>query len=110
MSLEELLRLHRQFEKKYWDVSKDEAEYTRHVLEHLTKLLGKIGNVVEPREHGLSPSTTRIEKEVIPDLFYFALGLADKHHVNLERAYLSRLKQNETKIKDRRRGILEEPG
>ena len=108
MQLAEIVSLHEKFEEQFWDAAKDEPGYTRHVLEHMAKLLGKMGNVVEPREHGLEPDTKILKTQVIPDLLYFAIGLARKHEVNLEEAFLNRLEENGFKISHRRQGILEE--
>lgn len=108
-TLNELQRVHQEFEREYWDAATDEAGYTRHTLEHLAKLIGKIGNIVEPREHGLNPSTEILKSQVIPDLLYFAIGLAQKHNIDLEEAFLDRLDQNAQKITVRRQGILEPP-
>ena len=107
MTLEELQQIHQDFENEFWDAPKDEPGYTRHVLEHLAKLMGKLGNIVEPREHGIEPSTDTIKREVIPDLLYFSLGLAAVNDIDPEKAYLERLKANQAKIEGRREGILE---
>ena len=109
MQLSDLQKIHKEFESEHWDAAKDEEGYTRHILKHLAKLMGKLGNVVEPREHRLKPSTTVLKEQVIPDLLYYSLGLATKHNVDLEEAFLNRLEQNKEKISDRRKGILEAP-
>lgn len=109
MTLDDLAAIVKKHEDEYWDMTNGEAEYTRHILEHLAKLMGKMGNVVEPREHGLEPSTEIIKTQVIPDLLYYALGMAQAHNVNLEEAFTERMKQNRAKITNRRKGILEQP-
>ncbi len=109
MTIEQILQMVQEHEDAYWHAAKDEPSYTRHILEHLAKLMGKMGNVVEPREHGLEPSTDVIETQVIPDLLYYAAGLALAHGVDLERAFTDRLQQNRAKINLRRQGVLEKP-
>lgn len=109
MTLSELTEIVKKHEEEYWDMTNGEAEYTRHTLEHLAKLMGKVGNVVEPREHGFEPSTDIIKTQVIPDLLYYALGMAQAHGVDLEEAFTERMQQNRAKITDRRNGILEQP-
>lgn len=109
MQISDLQLIHQRFEAEFWDAAKDQKGYTRHTLEHMAKLLGKMANVVEPHEHGLEPSTKIIEEQVIPDLLYYCLGLAAQYKVDPAEAFINRLEQNKVKMKGRRQGILEKP-
>ena len=99
LNLNQLQIILSEFENKYWDAPKDEVGKTRHINLHLSKLMGKIGEVTERREHSLDRDTTILKEEVIPDLLYFALSLAEIHDVNLQEAFFERLEQNKIRVK-----------
>jgi hypothetical protein len=91
-----------------WDAPKDEQGKTRHLTLHLAKLLGKIGTVAERREHSIEPDLTVLKEEVIPDLLYYALSLAEAHDVDLQSAFLNRLDSNRARVQawvEKRDGI-----
>lgn len=99
-TLKELQKQLVEFEKLAWDAPADEAGKFRHITLHLGKLLGKISTVAERREHRLDPDLVQIKEEVIPDLLYYALCLADLYDVDLEEAFIKRLQANEVRVAD----------
>lgn len=111
MTLDELKKIFIEFEKEYWVAPKGQDEQTRHIILHMTKLLGKIGGIAEKREHGFEVDTSIIKNEVIPDLLYYAFGLSDIYNVDLEKAFLERLEANKAKINGwKDKGMLEGQG
>lgn len=99
LTINELRRILVDFENSpAWDAPKDEAGKTRHLTLHLAKLLGKIGSIAERREHSLEPDLTVLREEVIPDLLYYALSLAQAHGVDLQDAFLKRLDTNRARV------------
>jgi hypothetical protein len=98
LTIKDFQKILADFEKEYWVAPKGMDEQTRHVTLHLTKLLGKIGGVCEKREHGFDTDTDIIKREVIPDLFYYALSLSEIYNVDLEKAFLERLETNRKKV------------
>lgn len=101
LTLLELQQLLLDFENSpAWDAPKDEPGKTRHLTLHLAKLLGKIGTVVERREHGIEPELNTLKDEVIPDLLYYALSLASAHEVELQQAFLKRLDVNRVRVRE----------
>lgn len=98
MTLPELQKILAEFEKDYWVAPKGEDEQTRHIVLHLTKLIGKIGAISEKREHNFEADKSIIKIEVIPDLLYYALSLSEIYGVDLEKAFLERLEANRKKV------------
>jgi len=66
-------------------------EILQHKLFHLTKLLAKIGEVLEKNDHGKEYSVEKIKNEVIPDLIIYSLQLARVFDVDLNETYKDRL-------------------
>ena len=87
-----------EFEKDYWVAPKTRKGKTRHILLHMTKMLGKLGTVVEKWEHGHEAEEDIIAKEVVPDMFIYALMLAREEGVDLEKVFLDRLEMNKKKV------------
>jgi len=100
MDLDKLRQTLAEFETKYWDAPADEAGKTRHIALHIMKLAGKLGTIVERREHGLEPGLEQLKNEVIPDLLYYALSLSLAHDVELEKAFLKRLEGDKHRVTD----------
>ncbi len=99
-TLAELQGLLDEFEAEYWDAPKDEESKTRHITLHMMKLVGRLGAIAEPREHGLPVDLAPMKEQIIPDLLYYALSLAAVHGVDVEKAFLERLELNRKKIQN----------
>jgi NTP pyrophosphatase (non-canonical NTP hydrolase) len=97
-SIADLQQLLQEFEKQNWVAPRDSQSVTRHITQHIAKLVGKLGTVTEKWEHGFEPDLTQLKTEVIPDLLYYALNLAHTHDVDLEQAFLNRLEINKDKV------------
>jgi NTP pyrophosphatase (non-canonical NTP hydrolase) len=97
-TLKELSSILQEFEVENWVAPRDAQSVTRHITQHLAKLMGKLGTVTEQWEHGFDPDLTELRKEVIPDLLYYALNLAATHQVDLEEAFTQRLATNAEKV------------
>jgi len=87
-----------EFEVDNWVAPRDIQSVTRHITQHLAKLMGKLGTVTEKWEHGFEADLSQVKDEVIPDLLYYALNLAHTHGVDLEAAFEKRLGVNAEKI------------
>lgn len=88
-----------EFEKDFWVVSKDNEGKTRHIALHLGKLIGKIAEVTERREHSLKPDLKVLKSEVIPDLLIYALQLSNLFKVDLQTAFFKRLEHNKRRVR-----------
>ncbi len=64
----------------------------------MMKLVGRLGAIAEPREHGLPVDLAPMKEQIIPDLLYYALSLASAHQVDLEEGFLARLEANRRKV------------
>jgi len=107
-TLKELAQVLAEFEKEHWVAPDDVQSVTRHITQHIAKLMGKLGTVTEKWEHGFEPDLTQLKAEVIPDLLYYSLNLAATHQVDLEQAFYKRLEVNSEKIQRwRREGLLD---
>ena len=98
-TLPELEKVLIKFEKDYWVAPKGEDPQTRHILLHLTKLIGKLGAVCEKREHKFKADKGIIKTDVIPDLLYYSLSLSRIYKVDLEKTFMDRLEANKVKVK-----------
>lgn len=106
-TLHELDAILQDFEKQNWVAPRDPKSVTRHITQHIAKLMGKLGTVTEKWEHGFEPDTTQLKTEVIPDLLYYALNLAHAHNVDLEEAFLNRLDINKEKVDNwKQKGVI----
>ncbi len=107
MNVKELQTLQRVYDAEYYDArhAVDELSCVRHVTLHLGKLLGKISSFAEVKEHGTDSSSGMIQTEVIPDLLFWALHLANRYNLNLEEVYQARLAQNKERIDRQKKGI-----
>ncbi len=97
-TIKELDEISIAFEKDYWVAPKTRKSKTRHILLHMTKMLGKLGGVIEKWEHGLEADEKLIAQEVIPDMFMYALMLAREEGTDIEEAFLNRLEMNKKKV------------
>ena len=99
-NLSELFDLQNEFDQKNTEINSG-FEMTRHTTLHIAKLLGKISEYCETREHSNPEKYSdqnRVKNEVIPDLLVYALQLSRVFDVDLEEQYLKRIKQNQGKI------------
>ena len=99
LTLKELSRELIEFEKDNWLIGNDVIKKTRHISLHLGKLLGKISEVTERREHDFEPDLSLLKKEVIPDLLIYALQLSNLYKINLQNAFFQRLEHNKKRVK-----------
>lgn len=97
-TLKELQQILIEFEKENWVAPRDAKSVTRHLTQHIAKLMGKLGTITEKWEHDFDPDLTPLKEEVIPDLLYYALSLATTYDVDLEKAFLNRLEINKQKV------------
>lgn len=64
------------YDKDYWDfVDKDVIFNVHHIVGHLNKLMGKIGEYTDTIDHGGTADTTKMTDEVVSDLVQQALRL-----------------------------------
>lgn len=105
MNIEEAQHHQQAYDDVYYDQrhTVDELSCVRHVTLHLGKLLGKLSTVVEIKEHGNEASSDVIRNEVVPDLFFWALHLANRYNLDLEQVYLDRLAINKKRIEAARK-------
>ena len=76
-------------------------EMVRHTSLHLSKLVGKLAEYCETREHSNVDKYSdelKVTNEVIPDLLVYALQLSKNFDVDLQRNYLARLSSNKGKV------------
>ena len=88
-----------EFEKENWVVGKDVIGKTRHITLHIGKLIGKIAEVAERREHNTDPDLSLLKKEVIPDLLIYALQLSNLYKIDLQTVFFQRLEHNKKRVK-----------
>jgi NTP pyrophosphatase (non-canonical NTP hydrolase) len=105
-SLSEIDAILIDFEKDYWVAPTTRKGKTRHILLHMTKLLGKLGTVVEKWEHGLEIDEKVIAEEIVPDLLIYALMLARDENIDLEKVFIERLEVNKKKVGGWKKGDL----
>lgn len=106
-TLKELAVILEDFEKDNWVAPRDEKSVTRHLTQHIGKLIGKLSTVTEKWEHGFEIDEKPIKDEVIPDLLYYALSLARNYNVDLEKSFIERLKINKSKVDEwKKKGLV----
>lgn len=99
LTLNQLAHIQERFMKSpAWDASRDPDEQFRHLVLHIGKLMGKISDIAERREHNLSPDTKIVKAEVVPDLLFYAQQLAKLLDTDLQTAYLARLDSNAERV------------
>ncbi len=94
MELKDAQRVQWQFDEQHWDLNKDKFTKLRHILLHLTTLLGTVGRYCERQEHGQAGEESALREEVAPDLLIYALQLANLLSIDIENAYSARLERN----------------
>lgn len=100
LKLEELMEHQNQFDANNTEITSG-FEMIRHTTLHLSKLLGKIAEYCETREHSDKSRYSNVNKvtnEVIPDLLVYALQLSCEFDIDLEEVYLKRLQGNQGKV------------
>jgi hypothetical protein len=97
-TLAELDQILTDFEKDHWVAPASRKGKIRHILLHMTKLVGKLGTVVEKWEHDLVVDEDVLITDVIPDLMIYALMLNREEGVDLEKVFLERLEINKKKV------------
>ncbi len=100
LKLEELMEYQNQFDANNTEITSG-FEMVRHTTLHLSKLLGKIAEYCETREHSDTSrysDMNKVKNEVIPDLLVYALQLSREFDINLEEAYFQRLQGNQGKV------------
>jgi hypothetical protein len=64
------------YDQDYWDFINDsKITNVHHIVGHLNKLMGKIGEYTDMVDHGAEADTTKMTDEVISDLIQQALRL-----------------------------------
>ena len=99
MTLHDLQQERKVFDEQFWQNKENIDVWTRHVLLHIGKMVGKLSNYVEQREHKVKVSDEVIRAEVIPDLLGYSLQLGNLFDVNVEQAYQERLNKVAEKMK-----------
>ena len=66
-------------------------EVIQHDLLHLAKLLAKIADFLDLRDHSRNPDVSRMKSEVVPDLLVYALQIANALEVDLGEEYERRI-------------------
>ena len=108
-TLKEIDQISIEFEKEYWVASSSRQGKIRHILLHMTKMLGKLGGVIEKWEHGLEVDEKVIGQEIVPDLLMYALMIAREEGVDVEKVFLERLEMNKKKVnKWKEDGVLKD--
>ncbi|WP_119344757.1 nucleoside triphosphate pyrophosphohydrolase family protein [Facilibium subflavum] len=100
LNLKELMEYQNEFDKDNTEITSG-FKMVRHTTLHLAKLLGKISEYCETREHTDKlkySDPAKVKDEVIPDLLVYALQLSREFDVDLTEAYLKRLKVNQGKV------------
>ncbi|HLD00155.1 MAG TPA: hypothetical protein VJC39_00245 [Candidatus Nanoarchaeia archaeon] len=98
MEIEELQKIQKEHDYEYWDHDSNELENIRHITLHVGKLLGKLAAYCEAHEHQRNFPTVQIKDEVVPDLLFYGLHLANMFNLQLDQQYLQRLKQNKERL------------
>jgi hypothetical protein len=80
-----------EFDERYFEINHD-FEKLRHILLHLVKTTGKMATYCEVKEHGkIEPDQSPLVNEVLPDLLFHALQIANYYHVDLGEKYAERI-------------------
>lgn len=93
-SMEDLRMFQEEYDRRFVDEKFIGFEKVRHTNLHLAKLLGKLSNYCEKKEHGEDCSPQQIREEIIPDLLVYALWLAREFNVKPEEEYFKRMVWN----------------
>ncbi len=101
MTLSELQQQRREADKNYWDNRETIDEWTRHVLERITKAADKMSDFCSQRARKVNVSDAVIRTEVIPDLLGYALQLANLFELDVEEQYQQRVNEVRAKIEKR---------
>lgn len=92
-----------EYDKKYWDYyGRSDIDNIHHIVGHLNKLLGKIGEYTDVVDHDANPSNSKIVNEVIPDLLAHGYRLAYLLNVDADDLFdkrLTELKKHFDKLK-----------
>lgn len=102
MNLKELQKVQKKFDEEFltYPNNQNEIEKIRHLTLHLGKLLGKISTFCEASEHNRHTNKNQIKNEVMPDLLFYSLQLANLYHLDLEKYYIKRLEEDKKRIKN----------
>ena len=60
--------------------------------------MGKLSKYCEAREHQTNFPSDQIKKEVVPDLLFYALHLANMFNLELDQQYIKRLGENKQRL------------
>ena len=92
-------QLQKEHDAEFWHHNNSDLEDVRHVTLHMGKLVGKLSTYCERKEHNVDHSADQIKDEVIPDLLFHALHLANKFNIKLDDQYLKRLAENKKRFR-----------
>lgn len=104
-SLDDLQNVQAKFDQEYLTYPNHYRpdDKIRHINLHLGKLVGKVSTYSEAVEHGRAADDSVLKTEVMPDLLFYALQLANIYDVDLEKVYLQRLEDDKRRIGNERR-------
>lgn len=84
----------KKYDEKYWDLyDEPKIDTIHHIVGHLNKLLGKIGEYTDVHDHVNKADQAKLENEVIPDLLAHGYRLAYMFNVDAEDLFEKRLVQ-----------------
>ena len=78
------------FDEKYFEINEG-FEKIRHIFLHLVKTTGKLASYCESMEHGKETDSSQVVNEVLPDLLFHALQIANYYNVDLSEKYEERI-------------------
>ncbi len=97
--------LQRQYDADMWEISDPAFANLRHIHLHLSKTVGKIAGIVEPRDHkmyeGEVPDVTLLTEELAPilaDLVMHATQIATMIGGDLGEMIRTRYRENSTRF------------
>lgn len=93
LTVTQLQTLSQIYDDTYWQHNGFD-EKLRHITLHMGKLLGKLAEYCENKEHAGQMPPERIASEVMPDLLFYSLQLANLFEKRLEVSYILRLGEN----------------
>ncbi len=79
----------------------DKAKKLEHYTLCLTRLAGLFSAHCEKRHHGEPYDESRLYSIGVPDLLVYVLKIADLENLNLEAAYLARIREVEARLASR---------
>lgn len=98
MNTQELQQIQAAYDEEFWQHKQPQAKI-RHITLHMGKLLGKLSTYSEAIDHAESAPSGQLREEVVPDLLFFALQIANLYELDLGKAYLDRMDLNRNRLR-----------